>query len=488
MGEVAFRRWLVGVFLLLSLAKMAFHEPWRDELNTWLIALATGSLGEFYAILDYGGHPRLWHTCVWLLALLTDDFRAVQLFQVVVATGAVWTFTRFAPFSRSVRLLFAFGYFPLFEYGVISRPYALGMLFTFCACAAFARRPRDPLLLVLPLVFLMQTTVYGVLIALALALGWIVDTLLSVRRGDERRPPGGRLVAAASVFGAALAFSVVQMMPAPDAVYAEGWRSGWEPYPLLRALRGPAQALLPIFRWQVEFWGRHTLKGAPFAFAGLGAALLLGSAWFFRRRPIALLVWASGTAACLAFAYLKFSGTVRHSGTYFILFLAACWLAGIDSRSGPARLEPLRSRLLAAGLAIHLMAGVFASCVDLAVPFSASREAGRFMRESALGQLPVVGDRHAKLVPVTYYLGRPIFFPDWETYGTFHYHRRDARDTGEEVVMAAAHELAAKTRGDVVLALSYRLESQPENVELVRRFERSIVPTERYHVYVLRSR
>jgi len=87
----------------------------------------------------------------------------MQLLHVLIATAFVFLLARHGPFSRLQTILFAVGYFPLFEYALVSRGYGLGVLLAFAFCAAFEARYRRPVLLGGLLFLLANTTVYGLI-------------------------------------------------------------------------------------------------------------------------------------------------------------------------------------------------------------------------------------------------------------------------------------------------------------------------------------
>ena len=72
-------------------------------------------------------------------------------------------------FQGWLKAVFAFGYFP-YEYATISRNYGAGILLTFVFCALFAAQKRKRYLVLSTVLFLlMQTSVFGLLLALAFA-------------------------------------------------------------------------------------------------------------------------------------------------------------------------------------------------------------------------------------------------------------------------------------------------------------------------------
>jgi hypothetical protein len=472
-GERGFAARCTALYALLALALAWRHEPWRDELTPWRLALEHPALGDFYTIVEYGGHPRLWHTAVWLLSQLGDDHRSVQAFQLAIAVAGAWLAARFAPFSRPARAALVFGYFPLFEYGVIARPYGLGLLLAFASFALFVRRPRAPLALAAVLGLVAQISVYHVLLACALALAFGVE-LAGAPRAE--RPSAAWLGAAAALLAAALAASLVQIIPPAAAPFAAGWRLGFEPQHALGVLRGAALALLPLPPPRVGFWNRHLLDAWPGAAALLGLALVAGGAWVFRRPHPALALWLAGSAAYLTFAYLKFASHARHFGVLFVLFVGSAWLASAAGGSAARRVRPA----LAAVLAVQLCAGLFAAGMDLALPFSASRDALRFLRAHATGASAIVGDPRSPTAVLAAELPLPLRFA---RPGPWLPNALVPRDP--DAALAAARAAGAESGRPALLLLGYELAPAPADAELLASFARSIA-RERYWVYQVR--
>lgn len=471
----AFARRLAAAYAALALPLAWLHEPWRDELGLWTAAGEHASLASFYAYVDYGGHPRLWHTAVWLLQRLGDDFRLDQLFQLGVAVAAAWVVARFAPLARPARAALVFGYYPLFEFGVIARPYGLGMLLAFSAFAVFCRRPRSPLALAVVLSLLAQISVFHVLLALALAVAFALEL---AREAGGARPDAARLAAAGAFFAAAVAISVVQMIPPADAPFAAGWRTDWRPDVAARVLGQVTAALLPLPPPRLDFWNRHLLDGAPAVRALLGGVLLAGLPWLLRDRLAALALWTSGSLAYLAFAYVKFALHARHYGVLFLLFVGALWLARADAEApGGAPRDRLRALALAGVLALQLAAGLFAAGADLAAPFSAGPDAARFLRAAAPANEAVVADVRFKTHHLRSLVPQPLVF--LETGSRAPNTLAAARPAD---ALAAARELAAARGAPALLLLSYDLEPPPPDATLVAAFDRSIA-RERYWIY-----
>src|SRR5688572_19125283 len=104
-----------AALLVLAVLRVAFHEPWRDELHAWLFARNSSSLLDLAHNLRYEGHPILWYLPLWGLARLTANPVAMQVLLVAISTATAWVVLRHAPFSRVERVLLVLGYFFFYE-------------------------------------------------------------------------------------------------------------------------------------------------------------------------------------------------------------------------------------------------------------------------------------------------------------------------------------------------------------------------------------
>src|SRR4051812_16618494 len=108
---------LTAVYGLALAFLLARHELWRDELQAWLIARDSSSLVALFRNVRYEGHGPLWYWILYPLTRLTHDPRLGLLpVQWIIATAAVFTIARAAPFTKAQRVLLVFGYYSLFEY------------------------------------------------------------------------------------------------------------------------------------------------------------------------------------------------------------------------------------------------------------------------------------------------------------------------------------------------------------------------------------
>ena len=125
------------VYLAVVVITMAFHEPWFDEAQSWLIARDCPYRDLLLVRPHYEGHPPLWWLLLSIPAKLGVPYewglKGVELVCSALMCGLL-VFR--APLPRLAVALLPFTYFLCYQYGVTSRPYALMCcaLFVIAAC------------------------------------------------------------------------------------------------------------------------------------------------------------------------------------------------------------------------------------------------------------------------------------------------------------------------------------------------------------------
>lgn len=476
-GRRRFAAVVAALFALATVPRLLLHELWRDEAWLWLVVTESRSLAELSVPLSRSGQGYLFPQLCFLARQVSTSPLAMQGLHLALAVAAAFAFVRWAPGSRRERALFVFGYFPFYEYAVISRHYVVGALLAWLACAA-ARSRRPALALGAVLGLLCQTTAYGYVLALALAGGWWLDRRL---RRDEV-PPLPRAEAAAGL-GLALAGAaagLVQLVPRPGTSFAPGWRLAWDPVHAEKVLATPWQAFVPLPRPELHFWNTNLLDAWPDLKALAGLLTLALAATLLWRRKVALATFCLGGAGLLAFGYVKLAGELRHQGHWWLLFVAALWLGGgraFDSRSWRARVFLVLS-------IVHCGAAAFASWMDLRHPFSNGFATAELIRGEGLDRSPLLGHREPPAATVALALGRPLYSPSRQRFVFYPDWGPGQRELAPQEVRCVARALARRQASDVVLVLSWE---PPPWEELTPAGSRlgAVVRSEDYRLYRL---
>ena len=200
------------LFVLLAVyntIRLFRHVMWRDELQAFMVAAASNTPLDLFAKLKYEGHPGLWHLLLWVITRFTTDPVAMQVLQLVIALG-VWVLVwRLSPFRPVGKLLLLLSYYRCWEYFVVSRGYALGVLLGFSFVALQAHRPEQRFWPWVLLGLLANTTVFGTIWSFALGLFY------ALRNRQEWR----LMLPGATLYAALAALAIVTMLPASDFTF-----------------------------------------------------------------------------------------------------------------------------------------------------------------------------------------------------------------------------------------------------------------------------
>jgi hypothetical protein len=462
---------------------------WQDEWQAWLIARESPSLPDLFRNLRYEGHPGLWHLGLFLTSRITPSPLGMQLLHLLVATGSVYVFLRYSPFTRLEKLLFIFGYFAFYEYAVISRNYALGVLGLFSFCAIFCLPPpRNYLVLAAVLFLLCQTSVYGLMMAMVLGAILLWTALQDPAAGKWKATAAVALV----LFGMGL--SLIQLAPPPDSGFAGGWKLDLDFPRLLGTLGAVWKSYFPLPAPVYHFWGTNLISD-PRGQAFLSVLLLAFGLLLFSRQPAPLFLYAVGTLGILTFTYVKYAGSLRHHGHLFLLFIASLWLSSYypEKKSSWAFIRVWsdhcranRRRVLLLLLAAQLLAGMTAATLDLAFPFSASKEAANFIKQRGWEGGLILGHADDAASSVAGYLGRRIYYPASHRWGSFIiWNQKREKDLEPGKLLTEARELSRVHQQDALLLLNYAWPGGDWPLIPVQQFTHSLVPEENYYLYLV---
>jgi hypothetical protein len=399
-------RVLIGVllpWLAVVVATSLSHEVWRDEMRAYSLATEPASLLDLPEALRNEGHPLLWYVLVRLLAPLCGGAPVIKVLAAAAGLLGAWLLLARAPFPLGLRILALFGVFPLYEYAVIARSYALAPPLFFAFAAAWPGRRGRPLLPALALAGLAHVSAYSAILAILLAALWAWDDLVVHRAGLPRRARR-RIAAALALVAGAGVLAAASFVPGPETSTTSlfDYTAGDLP-----RLAGAAVAWVP---WRLA----ACFPGAPAA----GAAILLaGLAAGLLGRPSRAVVLLLGAVAVSAASTAVYYAQARQQGMFFVFALAVLWIAAGERGAGAAggRAVSALRRVAAAGvlpllLLLHLAAGARAVAVDLRGPYASSRAlAGFLTSREEYRRAVLLAEPDFVLESLPYYADHPTF-------------------------------------------------------------------------------
>ena len=123
------KRTLFSLFLLLfyvvfTITAVFYHEPWRDELQAWLIAREL-SIPDLFHQMRYEGHFALWSLLLYPFAHYGAELYWMGLLSCAFMIGAAYLLLFRSPFRLWTKVCLLFSFPMLYYFPVVSRPYAL---------------------------------------------------------------------------------------------------------------------------------------------------------------------------------------------------------------------------------------------------------------------------------------------------------------------------------------------------------------------------
>jgi hypothetical protein len=495
---------LTASFLCVVAVGLWHHELWRDEWQAWLLARDSASVLEMLRQVRFEGHLPAWNLILYVLSRFTRDPLAMQAVHLAFAAASIYLLSRFAPLPWLQKVLLAFGYFLAYEYAVIARPYALGVLALFAFCALFPVRHRHPVAIFLSLVLLAITSIYGVILSMAAGGTLLVERVAGsgARRVGWLRGRRVWLGVAAWLLGLAVAALALRPPGGFSTAVSAGNLSPWSVAVSVSTLNLaylPLPAMSPELAWGTHFLPRaHTREALGLSLAlamSLGGAALL----LFSRKPAALFLYVAGTGGLLAFHQWVFAGYMRHHGQLFLVFVASLWISALpvhewrlppwpDRWSGPGR--RVGAVFITGILLVHVAAAGLLYRADARNHFSAAPAVAAFIQGAGLGHLPVAASPIPAASSVAGYLDRPIHYLAFGGPGTFvpygQYPRRRDRNLSADLI----RPFVERADSDVLLLLRRPFDDWGPGLdaEELARFPPGLERSEEYVIYRVRSR
>ncbi|OCQ96034.1 hypothetical protein BCD64_11790 [Nostoc sp. MBR 210] len=490
--------WLIVIiFSILGFIGILNHSMWRDELNPWLIVRDSESFTDLIANIKYEGHPVLWYFSLAFLRKIADNPLIMQLFHLSITITAILIFYLYSPFKYKHKLLFIFGYFPFYEYFLISRNYAFSLLFIFAFCAVFPSRKTTYLYLSSFIGLLANSSAYGLLVSFALSLTLLFEFCFD---SEHRKNYFGQskqydLILSFLIVVFSLILSVYIITPPANSYLHGGLNHGWstnlDVFNLLKSINRlfasylliiPKKRLLDLFICTI-------------------ISILIFSLYLmkFSRKPVVLFMYTVVNFILLAFTYLRFTGNHRHFGHFYLVFIAALWLEGYYQNSlvSENKLSPTPKLFNLAQkwhyvvftliLSAQLFGGIYGFARDLIIPFSASRETAHYIQHNQLNDEFIIASRDANMAALSGYLNRKFYYPERQMMGSFTLFKQGRQDVDQPEILRQVHALfqsqAIESRILLILNKELNFNRNDLNIVPIKSFKRAWVDTERYYLY-----
>lgn len=490
------------LFIALGLIGISHHEMWLDEMHHWQLGRDSATLSELFHNARYDVHPLLWDILLFVIARFTHDPVWMQILNLSFSCIAVILVLKYAPFSKIMKVLIIFGYFVFYEYTVISRNYALGMLLIIICCVLYPKRTNHYFLFAVLLGILANTHLFALLVSFAFFIALTVDYLLcQTLIGRQKLEAFSGLL----LYAGFVSLAVIQIIPPSDSI-AYTLLTGDVSGPRVNyALSILTQSFFPIPQlntaswWNTNFLVSHT----PASHHLIPILILVIPLLIFVKRLVAMIIFYFTAISTMLFIFFFWVGGVRYFGFVLISFMAALWIAEYYPSTPLIKLNKTFesiSHILAmvfiyVVLIIQVAAGGIAWVLDFQTPFSQSRNTALYLVKHQLPGKPVAVSSCDVGVPVNGYLDQKVFNAQINKWGSFcewHLLSKVSHDT----IFDRVKQFSRTQNGDITMILNYLLfnatppgendlvyEDSLLRIHFLKEFSGSTVRSENYFIY-----
>lgn len=498
------------VYLVLGIILITRHEYWFDEIHAWVKASRSTSIQELISwVRNYEGAPFTWHFILYFIShFISNNLESMKVVHLSLSTISAFLILKYFPFNKIYRTLIVFGYYFFYQYSIISRNYALGVLFIIIFCILYRNKFENPIPLGVTLFLICQTNYYAFIIALSLTLILILDFIFEFKKIKNKKYY--------FYFGFALAVVLIGVImffwqmgyqlkaSIPNFGDGLGLNSFISKYyrNIIATLNGIILAYVPILKIDAGFFNGSFVANLPigsrfrYVFP-ISFIFFITPIFIIKRRQI--IPYILGFTGMIIMPLFIHTGYIWHYGNIFLFFIALLWLTKLSDKDSKYLIKVKGKYLLRATsviLIIFLAIAIIGTGIifysDYKYPFANGKYVAEYLKDNYdIDEIIIAGHWDwSAAATVSAYLNRLIYCPQEKDYIKFipwNSPNRQRIMTDDEIFSDVSKLLAEKDT--VILMLNHKPDPEVSKLygaEEIKHFEKSITGYE-YYIYELRS-
>jgi len=394
------------------------HEVWRDEMRALSQVVENQSVLELLGNKQTEPHPALWYMMLYYGYQILDKPQILKILSVAVAILAMYIFVSQSPFSWQLKALFAFGYFPLYEYSVISRNYGISIPLLFGFCCLYPKRFEKIVPIGVILFLLALTNIYSTIIAISICLSLMIEAL--VRRKELVNMDVNR---AKLVFVFALTIlGVVHFVS-----YMQPYQS------LVARILGEILDFVYIKSLLKSIFlpGQYFNKALGFTSVVFASLVIWTVFVYLLRKPFIFLIFFLSVVG-IGWFHVLFSTPlhIRHQGLLVILIVVVLWLDRLEirTRDYPGLMDKMARRfsfninhfLIVLMVMQVSTAGIAVKREIFQQEYSSSKRFGNLIREHPeFRDAIIIGEPDFNMESLPYYVDNRIYIARERRFGKY---------------------------------------------------------------------
>lgn len=388
-----------AIYALAVLLGIGFHEPWRDEAQSWLVVKNLDFAGIFKK-LPSEGHPPSWYMVLFPFAKLGFPYAVQNWIAALLMIATVYILQFKTALHPAIKILIPFSYLFFFEYSLIARNYCLAAFLVAVLIWLYPKRFDKPWLFALCVVALFNTHMIIFTLCATITALYLLDAIQVKKLNGN-------------VTGNFVLMAVGGLYLIPYIVYSD---------------------VNAVFEPFVANHNEHMMKAigrgllASEDMQGIAVLLLIAICIGFLNNYKALLIVIGGTSGVLYILGYKFAGDTRHAG---IMFLAVLFAYGVahDYRAATENKNNLLRNiskyspfLLVLAILLQMPMAFKYYMNDREYVYSDSKNAAEFLKDNHLENSIITGHFAWAASALLPYMedGRTFYYVECQRYGSYY--------------------------------------------------------------------
>jgi len=496
---------IIIIFFTLSLILILRHEFWEDEVLVWEKIAYNSSFSDYILKMkDSSGSPHLWYLIVYFIKqFITDNIESMKIIHLAISTTTVFLILKYSPFNKIIRTLIVFSYLFFYEYSIIARNYAPGILLMIIFCILYEDRIKNIIPISVVLFLMGQANIFSFILSFILFIYFLWDIFTS--RNKIKAKYIFFISLSMLLFEIVVVFIQLGSQIFGDREYgtamSEVFNWGLADYKnaIVITSRGILSAFFQLPQNILNFWNTNIFINFLSGFRNV-YTVLLSSVLFFitllliKRKYIFIYLFGSiGIASIPIFIY---PGNSRHWGHLFILLIVCVWLSGFEKEGVyflkivEVKIEKIRNIFLMIILSLSIIGSSIAFYYDYRYPFSSGKNIAEYIEANFNKKdLKIIGYRAAEVSLISTYLDEPFYYPGSKKIQDYIYTEDRLKWIDIETVFKEAYSFVMKDN-DVLAIISkniYVPEGLPEYYTFIKidhDLPPAIVYKEDYSLYI----
>ena len=175
--------YLLAIFILYVILNFyvgAFHEPWTDEAQSWLLARDCSVFDLVTKALKYEGHPILWYLILKVAQFFHLAFDNINLLSLGLSSIGVFLLLFKTKIPTFFKTIIPFCFYIFYQYSLIARNHSLIFPLLMAVSILYSKKENKIILYSILLILLASVSFHGYFISFILFADFVISLFKKV--------------------------------------------------------------------------------------------------------------------------------------------------------------------------------------------------------------------------------------------------------------------------------------------------------------------